>query len=308
MHYGLVKTGSTIVLGCLVAVTCAGNESIALDHNNGILQVSGRTINHFFQRDVEDSQMIRESIMGASTSGLAQTSGRVTTRLVPNPHQAVVDIELHGTAVMDNNVAQRRAVTIYSSANTDIAARKRLVIDDTGLFHHASQAQCASSIQLHDIDARFRVVERLAWRRVQRLHGQMELAAAQQAEHRAAQHLDNECNPILGDAQSTFQKAIRQPLLRERLWPARLTLNTTSDFVRLAAVAATALQRGAPSDPPSLPGEHDIAVCLHESLFNNVGRAGHLGRYGSTIEANRGRSRLRTRSLLQRSSAITVLR
>jgi hypothetical protein len=265
--------GFACVLTWPVAAPCGAEQPIRPQPGSGVVQVSGRVINHFLRRDVQDTRMVHESILGVAASGLARTNGELTTRLVPSPLHAIVDIQLNGTTNIDNNVARQRSVTILSSTCTNIHAWKRVYITESGLHPLPGDARCVSSIRLQDISARFRLVERIAWRRAGRIHTQLELAAARRAGALAAQHLDVECNPILSDADATFAEKVREPLRRGNLWPEQVALTTTSDSLRF-----TAWGRSRPLDDfPPVDQDHDVAVQIHQTLVSDAAETALAG-------------------------------
>lgn len=231
--------------------------------------VSERFVNLFLERDVNDQRMIQEYVLGNYTSGPAHTRGRITAQLIPDSQQAVLAIRLVGTTASNNNVAYSGPVTVYTSADTRINAHKRVLIDAHGVHPQPAQTQCATQVQIRDIAASRRIIERIAWRRASRLQPQVEQAAAQRAELRTAENLDQQANGMLAQADKAFHEQVRAPLVRIGALPA-FTCSTTRNRLQISGLLANDVQLGAPSQPEMNPG-HDLAVCLHESLFSNLG-------------------------------------
>jgi hypothetical protein len=248
----------------------AADESARRGTDNGFIQLSSRALNLAFERDVEDRRMVQESILGATASGLVSTRGRVTAHLVPGHGQGMFEVRLAGIASVGNGAAQRRAVTILTSVNTSIDARKRVLVGETGLHPLAANASCESVVCVNEIVARRRLVEAFAGRRIARRHPELEHATARRAEVRASQDLDLQCNALLGEVQSVFRDKIREPLLRNQLWPAQMTFHTTANHLQMYALQANDFQSGAPERAPAVNPRHDIAVGFHESLVRNV--------------------------------------
>jgi hypothetical protein len=266
----LITAACLTTLWLLMVSPCAA-ESAGAAPGGGLLQLSARTINLLFERQVDELQTIHEVVLGAPTSGLARVRGQVTAALIPDPHRAALEVRLEGTAKMNGGVSERRAISILSSTNTTIDARKRVLMDDTGLYPQSAEATCTSRVRVDDIESRRQLIERIAWRRTLRMLGQLEDAASRQAEVRCARHLDEECDALLGEVDQAYREMVREPLVREGIWPARLMLRTTADHVHLTAVGAKPSPTGTPAIRPRVDPNHDIAVCLHESLVRDLG-------------------------------------
>jgi hypothetical protein len=256
----------------LVVVLPVAGESPSRRYN-GFLQLSGRAVNFAFERDVDDYRQVSETILGSFTTGLVHTRGRVTTTLVPSADQALFEVRLAGSTVLDHGVAQRRGVSVFTSAHTSLHARKLVAIQESGLNFWPATASCESTIWINDVEARSRLVESLARRHVRRTHQEFEYAAAQRTGARVSHYLDLECHAQLSEVNHAFREKIWKPLVREKLWPVEMSFKTTASHLQLFALGATPSQAGATSDVPAVSTEYDVAVCLHESLLENTGES-----------------------------------
>src|SRR5262245_31665324 len=128
MRYQLGRLAAACigVLSLLEAATIPADERTPTDSFNGCVQISSRLINMFLERPVADQRTVQETILGATTTGAVNTQGNVTAYTIPDLAQGMIQVQLQGTAQIANGVAERRAVTVYSSANTSINAVKRI--------------------------------------------------------------------------------------------------------------------------------------------------------------------------------------
>jgi hypothetical protein len=141
---------------------------------NALAQASGRLVNHLLAQEFAERQWIADFILGSYTRGVAWSQGKVSFHVVPNPERGLVEVLMHGQSACPENIAERRRIAVYSSADTSIRATKRLFIDDRGLEFAPAVALCATNLQISDVEANRRLVERLAWRRANRLAPQAE--------------------------------------------------------------------------------------------------------------------------------------
>lgn len=262
-----------LLTAIVTEMSCGATEGVgSTDSSNhhALAQLSSRFINIAFERDVDDRRTISEFVLGSAMNGLVHTRGRVVANLIPNERQAALEVHLKGTAALYDNVAERRAVTIYSSALTGIDARKRVLINEQGLDPQSAVANCVSQVQVNDVVARRRFIEALAWRKVDRMQQQFEQAASERAEVRAAQQLDLECDALLGDADRAFREKVREPLVRAGVWPTRLHTSSTMRHLQLSAMATSGSQQAWPASTPDLNPLHDVVVSLHESIVADV--------------------------------------
>lgn len=236
---------------------------------NGNLQVSRQFINHLMAQDIQEQTFISDIILGTQTSGLAYTQGRVSFDLVPNRERGTLEVCLEGQTACPDNVAQRGRVAVHSSAQTVIRARKQVHISDLGLTLAPAVAACTTSLQIDDVEAQSRIIERVAWRRASQLLPQAEQAASQRAQTEASGKLDERASAALGGANNFFCEKFRAPLIRIGALPASLQFWTESSHLRLSLVQRSDTQLATATAAPSLPSEYDLAGCAHESLVNN---------------------------------------
>lgn len=251
------------------------------NRSNGFGQVSARLVQEVFQQDFEDRSVIEETVMGAYTRGTAHTRAKLTAALVPNSTKGTIELRMRGRAVANDNVAYSGPATIYSSAVTQLFAQKPVLIDCFGLHPQSATARCKTSMQIQDIDASRRIIERIAWRRAGRMQGEAETTASRLAEERVAEGLDEEAQTQIDEANEVVVNQLRNPLIRRAAFPPVLDVSTTSSHLRLKALMCSRYQLAEAGDPPPIDPAHDIAVVMHESFVENFSEI-MLG--GKTLE------------------------
>jgi hypothetical protein len=159
---------------------------------------------------------------------------------------------------------------VYSSAQTSLAANKQVHINDQGLRLLPASAWCATSVQVQDVTAGSRIVERLAARRVNRLLPQAEQAASRRAEWEASSKLDEQADAALGGVNDMFRRQIRAPLIRFDALPARFQFQSDQGALRIALSQHSGEQLAAAGEPPPLAPQCDLAFTVHESMIENL--------------------------------------
>jgi hypothetical protein len=237
---------------------------------NGSLQISGRFINRLLQQDVQQQQFLTDVVLGSFTQGMAFTQGRVSFSVVPSQPHGTLKIRLLGQTSCPANMAERGRVVVHTSARTSIHADKHVFVDSEGLRLAPAAALSASSVQIQDIEARSRLIERVAWRRASRMLPQAEDFASRKAESQASSHLDQQADAALGGVNDVFRREVRAPLIRLGALPARLQFWTDDSHLRLAVAQRNEAQLSAASPPPEVPSGYDLAIYFHESMINNL--------------------------------------
>src|SRR5262249_4078856 len=144
------------------------------------------------RRDLTLDQRIAETIMNMTMRGTAHVTCRIGLDLIPNPNVANLRLTMTGSALMDDGVATMRRIRVFSSSNTQISGSKDVFFSSQGLQLAPTRADCRTSIQVHDVEAPLRLVERIAWRRVGSMQSDVEHSASQRASSRAEQQLEAE--------------------------------------------------------------------------------------------------------------------
>jgi len=237
---------------------------------NGVAFVSARTMNLLAEQNVSERRNITDFILGSYTQGIAITQGRVSFAVVPNGEQGTLEVRFNGNTVCPDNVARRGRVSVYTSAQTALNAAKRVYVNDQGLTLAPAVAHGVSKVQINDVDARLRLIERIAWRKANELRPQAESAASQRAQTEVVAKLDEQASVILGDANNLFCNQIRAPLIRFDALPARLRFWTDHEHVRLSLSQHDRNQLAAAEPAPPLPSTYDLAGTVHESMVNNL--------------------------------------
>lgn len=236
---------------------------------NAIGRASGRVINMLLEKKVDEQNFITDMVLGSYTQGMAYTSGRVTFGVVPAQQHGSLEIRLNGQIAVPSVVAQRRQISVYSSSQTQLNVQKRMILNEEGLVLYPASAWAPTSVQLQDVVAPSRIVERLATRRVIRMLPQAEAATSQRAGAEARTKLDEQAGAMLSGVNETFRDKMRGPLIRANAMPEILRFFTDTTHLRVALSQYNDGQLAPASPAPQFPTNYDLGCAAHESMINN---------------------------------------
>jgi hypothetical protein len=246
---------------------------------NLFLEVSADVVAAGIATPIDETAPVHEVILGTDVYGTGHTTGRVRAELAADSGRAVIDAVFLGN-VKTRNIGYHGPVRIYSRGSTRLDARKRFWIDTTGLASLPTVSSAATRTKITGIRSRKgrRLVERFAWRRTFKQKGQAECIASRRAEKRVNGQIDRQAAETIGRANRAFVDKFRKPLLQRKLFPQQLRFTTTREALRVVSLRADQYQLAAPTAPPKLFPQADLALALHESMINNVAAGALAGR------------------------------
>jgi hypothetical protein len=235
--------------------------------------VSQRVLDGIVEPFVND-EPFREVILNTPTYGQGLIKGTVRMKFAPSDSGAVIDMYLHAAGDADT-VSVSGPVRVYSKGHIRMAATKRVLLTEEGLWVSRSRAKADNKGETTGVATTLRglahrIACRVAWRRVNQSSNQAEAEANMKAARRLRRQFDSQSAEELDELSTLYRTNVRLPLLRRRQFPSHVDLRTTADRMLLAVEQADRDQLAAPLPPPPLTGEGDLAVRLHESTVNNL--------------------------------------
>ncbi|MHB8970878.1 MAG: hypothetical protein ACYC3X_15285 [Pirellulaceae bacterium] len=235
-------------------------------------EISQRLVSAGIGEEVNEASDVQDCILGTSISGTAAMSGNTQVRFVDDPDNASLQIVLAGTVVA-SNVGYNRGVKILSRGSVSVEAVKPLRLDPLGFSTGGATATCATESTIDDISAKCGMVERIAWKRAGRSKAEAEQIGSRHAEQRIASRMDERAATMLAEAKETYNETFRRPLLRRGEFPQAMKFRTLQGFLNVVWRQAGPTQLAASTAPPTIAGQHDAAVRVHESMVSNLSRA-----------------------------------
>jgi hypothetical protein len=230
-------------------------------------QVSAEFVAATQDETVDDVTQIHDCILGTDVSGSGHTVGQLTTELVPDDNHAVLDMFLLATTY-SKTVGLNGPVCIYSDGTTRIGACKRVWVNENGINTYPAVSNAVTSTCITDIQARRKIIERIAWKKAGKQLPKAEYLAARHAEQRVNERVDSRAEETLAKAQRDFEEKFRRPLNEHKLFPDQLHFTTDKQALKVVSQQIGTSQLAAPSLPPAAV-DADMTLRIHESMINN---------------------------------------
>ncbi|HEY1378474.1 MAG TPA: hypothetical protein VGF55_16870 [Gemmataceae bacterium] len=263
----------------LLAVVVAASPAWAADGPNLLVEV-GRAVAAAAAGETRDRpETVNDMIGGARVTGSGSSHAEVTVEFVPCDYRAVLDVVLAGTA-RTRTVGVNGTVRVNTNGLTQFAGRKRVWTDGERFEASPASVRVRQDSELTGVNTPFagmadRLVSRIAARSFYRDQDENNREAAQLTERQITEEFDHDATQVLTEAERVFREQ-KAELRRRGLWPQDLRLSTTAEDLRLRGRLTGAGAAKAPPRPPEVVGRPDLAVRVHESVFN-VAAAKHYG-------------------------------
>jgi len=246
---------------------------------NLFLHASSKVTSTALDENVDEDTPVRDVILGATIRGTGHTVGETRSHLRPDDRFGLLDIIFLGIA-KTRNVASKGPARVHSAGTTRIGACKRLWIDETGLHGLPAVSNAITSTRFTCIQTvrGGRIIERIVQKKAYQQKGMGERTASHHAEQRINRRVDERAAKMLAEANDSFTRKFRRPLIEHRLFPQTLDFTSTDSALRVVSLEADALQLAAPSEPPELAGDADLGLRIHESMLNNLAASALAGR------------------------------
>jgi len=242
-------------------------------HPNLYVRTSEDLVGAGIAGPVDETEPLRDVILGTRIRGTGTTVGRTRVEFVPNERRAAIDVLLEGTN-SSRTVGVNGPATIWNRGTTRLAGRKRILIDEEGLRSLDATSAAITRTKTTGLSTDFGPIigclaDRIAWKKVGQMKGQGERIGSRHAEERIIARMNRQAQDMLAESNAAFWQKIRRPLVEQGQFPSLLRFRTTDEGLYVTARQAADYQLAATDDPPQLESNPDLAVRMHESTLNN---------------------------------------
>ena len=247
-------------------------------HQNFLAQVSAGVVGAGIAGPVDQTEPVRDVILGTNIRGTGHTTGKITVELIPADERAEIKIVAQ-TTTESETIGSNGPARIHSTGTTRITTRKPILIDAEHIWALPAESEAVTHSTVTAIRAArgSGVVERAARNRVYQQKAEGDRIAARHAEQRANRRADEEAGQVIDEANAALREKLRQPLVERGLFPQPLRFSTTETALYATAFQGGAAKLGAPVPPPDLAEGADLAVRLHESMIHNLANGAFAG-------------------------------
>jgi len=239
---------------------------------NFFTEVAESVINRLAERPVNDTQSVRDCILGARILGTANSTGFMTLRTLPAHDHIALELQLSGT-IQSNTVGHKKPVRFTGQSNTNFVSTKSLQISDDHFVAQPATASASTNsrtLSIKKTGGRFgrRLIEKIAWKKVGESKSQSERIASQRAEQKVSKKFDDQVAEAIYQARDKYDHQGRPPLVRLGVFPDYLRMASTDHSINIEAMLASYEQVSASAMPVSMAA-HDLSLKVHESVANN---------------------------------------
>jgi hypothetical protein len=281
------------VAGLLAALMIAPATQAA-DGPNLLVEISRAVISAAAGDSRDRPEVVNDDINGTRVTGTGQSHADITVDLVPSPHRIAFDLVLSGTA-RTKTIGHAGVVDVLTNGFTQFVGRKRINMDLERFDCQPASVRVRMDTQLAGVGTGFagpldRVVTGIAARVYYQEQDENNREAARMTERSIATEFDRDAGRQVADAFGTYLRQ-RADLRRRGLWPQSLRMYTTSDELcirgRLSDDNFRLVSAGDAVPPPTILGRPDVALRIHQSLFNNAAARQFGGRTVTGDELDR---------------------
>ena len=232
-------------------------------------------------REVDQVEPVDEVIVGTRVRGTGHTIGQVRLDLVPSTAEAAFEL-VFGAVNHSQTRGGRGPVMVFSNGETQLDARKRLLVDDEGITVGPTQvsATARSTPTGIAVSKRFgeRLIRKIASRKSAEIRPQADREASAKAEAKLRRQFEQQTAGPIKQARADYQQRFREPLLERDWYPDLLTMSTSDSRLSVAARKAISDKISAASPAPAPAAEAVLSARVHDTLVNNVAEITLSGR------------------------------
>ncbi len=237
--------------------------------SNAVFTINERLVQQAVNRAVNQSQPVRDCILGTRLVGMASLNGTVTADLQPSIGAALLSVSLQGQ-FSSSNRGYNGPVVLNTVGVGQVFATRNLLLNESGVSAQPAFVRANLSSQIQSIEHRLRIVRRIAKKKAAEQKPQADRIAVDKLRRQVGEQFIRETN-------ESQAMAPADPLAKVRPWLGRLDLveptrtwGSSFDTLYIQGLLSRSDQLGSPVSPPPVTGVYDIAVQIHETLVDNA--------------------------------------
>lgn len=251
------------------------NEAIAalrqaFGRANVAVWASERLIQRIGYREVDQTEQVRDCILGTRLVGLASLQGAVTTDLLPSRGTARLQLTLAANFSSDNT-GYNHPVRLQTSGMGQVTAWRTLHLDESGLQPEEPYVRVTLDSQINSIQHHLRLVRKIAWKQALRQKPLADRIAANKLRRRVGEQFASRTDEAAAISPPNFLEEARPWFQRLDLPQPPPLWGSTDQALFIEAVLRQSGQLAtAVSAPPVTAPSYDAAVQIHESAVRNA--------------------------------------
>lgn len=246
-------------------------------HSNVSLSVSERFLQRLATRSVNQSQQVRDCILGTRLVGSATMQGWVTADFQPCASAAKIQLALNGQ-FCSNNTGYNGPISLQTVGSANVNATRNLFVNQTGIAKQPVHVHADLQTQITSINHPLRLVRRIAANKAAQQKPQADRIAHRKLTERVGQQFTTETDQATVFSVSGVMSQVTPMLRRLSLPEPSQGWSSTSDDMSIGLMFRRKHQIGAVNPSPWISTDYSAAIQLHESLIANVSSTVLAGR------------------------------
>ena len=269
---------NTRELGKSVAFLIQGNQASNLVHSvrgifsraNARVLISSEFVCKRFSKPVNEANPVNELILGTQLYGQSLMQGYVTPQLLDSTSHAALRLNLNGS-FSSQNIGYNRSVKLHTQGSGSVAASETIALTDTGLVPLNDTSSNANlSSQINDIEARLRIVRKIASKQAAKQKPQADAIAEGRLEDRIRTQFHERLSLQISEANERIKNPDSPVLARLGLDRPGRTTWSSPHYLALLWKLQGQTQLAAPTACPLVVEPSGVTVQLHHSVVTNL--------------------------------------
>ncbi len=263
------------------------------------LVVVGELLNRFVPERPKEFNEVYDVVMGRPVRGSSQTATWVNLRLIPDPGQIHLALDVNGVVVASTQSVSGPA-TFYNDSQSVYQGWKEIEIGPQGIRIHPAQVAVNNESTLRGLATDFdelpligALAQEVARSQHEQKRCQIRSEVEQKIAARAQWQIDQETEARLGTAAERIRSAVLDPLAELSLGPTLVSAETSDRRIAMRLRVATDWQLGSHTPRPQAPADSAVSFQIHESAINNL--LEQVGLNGATLTLPQLRARIANR-------------
>ena len=238
--------------------------------SNARVLLSSEFVNKRFSRPINEANPVNELILGTQLYGQSWLQGWVTPQLIDSKTHAALRLNLNGS-FSSQNIGYNRSVKLHTQGFGNVAACETIAMTDGGLVPLNDTAADANlSSQIDDIEAKLRIVRKIASKQAVKKKPQADAIAEERLENRIRTQFHERLEQQTNEANHRIQNPDATVLSRLGLQRPKRTSWSSPHYLALLWKLQEKTQLAAPVSCPLVVDPTGITVQLHESVVTNL--------------------------------------
>ncbi|MCY2983006.1 MAG: hypothetical protein NTY15_05135 [Planctomycetota bacterium] len=237
---------------------------------NARVLISSEFLGKRFSRPVNEANPVNEVILGTQLFGQSWLHGYVTPQLLDSSSNAAMRLNLNGS-FSSQNIGYNRSVKLHTQGSGGVAASETIVLTDSGLVPLKDTSSDANlSSQINDIEARLRIVRKIASKQAAKQKPQADSIAEGRLEDRIRTQFHEKLTQQISEANERIKTPDLPVLTRLGLDRPSRTTWSSPQYLALLWKLQGQSQLASPISCPLVVEPSGVTVQLHHSIVTNL--------------------------------------